>query len=218
MKNGTLYAGRLKRAYSKQRQIVTKTDIPEPIDALTCLATAILAEESTEADAKRAVNRILDSMVDWNEVRVSDGIELDRAAGNTMRHGVRCCEKLIAALQSVFDNENRLSLDRLKSVGRRDARHYLETLNGVSEYVVASVLLWSLGGHAIPVNDRLLNALREADVVFPAATRAEVQAFIERHISASDGKRFCIVMRSFSPKKMQTSRKHATPKKTTKST
>lgn len=216
MKNGTLYAGRLKRAYSKQRQAVTRSDIPDLMDPFTCLATAVLAEESTEVEAKRVVGRILDTMVDWNEARVSDGIELNRAAGNTMQHGVRRCEKLIVAIQSVFDNENRLSLDRLKGVGRRDARQYLENLDGVSEYVVASVLLWSLGGHAIPVNDRLLNALREADVVFPTATRAEVQAFMERHISASDAKRFCIVMRSYSPKKSQTSRKHAIPKTTAK--
>ena len=218
MKNGTFYAGRLKRAYSKQRQLVAKSDVPGPMDPLTCLATAVLAEESTEAEAKRAVDRILDTMVDWNEVRVSDGVELNRAAGNTLRHGVRRCERLISALQAVFDSENRLSLDRLKSIGRRDARQCLESFDGASDYVVASVLLWSLGAHAIPVNDRLLNAFREADLVFPTASRAEVQAFLERHISASDGKRFCIVMRSFSAKKTQASRKRATPKKSAKST
>ena len=218
MKNGTLYAGRLKRAYSKQRQLVTNSDIPEPTDPFRCLATAVLAEESTEVEAKRAVDRILDTMVDWNEVRVSDGSELNRAAGNTMRQGVRRCQILITALQSVYDSENRLSLDRLKSVGRRDARQFLEGLDGVSEYVVASVLVWSLGGHAIPVNDRLLCALREADLVSPNATRAQIQAFLERHIAASEGKRFCVVMRSFSPSKTKTSKKRAAPKKTTKST
>lgn len=213
MKNGTLYAGRIKRAYAKQRQAVPKQEIPEPIDPLTCLVTSVLAEESTEAEAKRAVDRILDSMVDWNEVRVSDALELNRVAGNTLRQGARRCENLIAALQSVFDNENRISLDRLKSLGRRDARQYLENLEGVSDYTVASVLLWSLGGHAIPVNDRLLNALREADLVFPSATRAEVQAFLERHVSASDGKHFCIVMRTFSPNKSPAPKKRAAPKK-----
>ena len=68
MKNGTLYASRLKRAYTKQRQAVPKPDIPEPVDPLTCLATAVLAEESSDAEAKRAVDRILTSMVE------SDGL------------------------------------------------------------------------------------------------------------------------------------------------
>lgn len=230
MKNGTLYAGRLKKAYTRQRQAVQQAGsassqpvIPETIqqagfasDPFLCLATAVLAEESTEAEAKRAVDRILASMVDWNEVRVSDCDEINRASGNTIRHGARRCKRLIDALQSVYEKENRLSLDRLKSVGRREARQYLEELDGVSEYAVAFVLLWSLGGHAIPVNDRLLTALRDADLVFPTASRAEVQAFLERHVSASDGKRFCIVMRSFSPKKAAVAKKRAAPKTTQK--
>lgn len=216
MKNGTLYAGRIKKAYAKQRQAASQAEIPEAIDPFLCMATAVLSEESTDGEAKRAVDRILDSMVDWNEVRVSDCEEVNRAAGNAIRQGTRRCKVLVEALQSVYEKENRLSLDRLKSVGRRDARQYLEQLDGVSEYAVASVLLWSLGAHAIPVNDRLLAALRDADLVHPTASRAEVQAFLERHISASQGKEFCIVMRSFSPKKAAAKKKPVAPKKTVK--
>ncbi len=201
MKNGTLYAGRLKRAYSKLRQTETIQDTSEPDDPLRRLAIGILGEGCTDAVANRAVDRALGTMVDWNEMRVSDAVELNRATGNAIPQGTQRCRKLIAALQSIFDRENRLSLDRLKNIGRREARHFLEQLNGVDEYTVASVLLWSFGGHAIPVNDRLLGALREADLVNPTASRAEVQAFLERHIGAAEAKRFCLVMRSFTPKK-----------------
>ncbi len=82
-------------------------------------------------------------------------------------------------------------------MGRRDAKHFLEKLDGVDEFATAAVLLWSLGGHAIPVDDRLLEALRQADLVHPEATRAEVQAFLERNISAAEAKRFCLAMRTF---------------------
>ena len=47
----------------------------------------------------------------------------------------------------------------------------------------------------------LLQALRDADLVHPTAERGEVQAFLERHISASEAKEFCLVMRSFAPDK-----------------
>lgn len=216
MKNGTLYAGRLKRAFAKQRHAVPKPDIPETEDPLRCMAISILAEGCSRREATRATERIFQTMVDWNEVRVSDGSELNKATGNVIPAGPEQCTRLIAALQSVYRSENCLSLDRLRRVGRREARHFLEQLDGVSEYVVASVLLWSLGGHAIPVDDRLLAALIAADLAHPTANRAEVQAFLERHISASDAKLFCCVMHSFSPNKARTAQKRASPKTTSR--
>lgn len=201
MRNGTFYAGRLKKAYSKLRRSVSTVEIPDPADAIHCLAVAILGKACSDAEADRAVDRLLTVMVDWNEVRVSSALEVSKACGNAIPHGSARCQQLIDALQAIFDREHRLSLDRLKSVGRREARHYLESLEGVDDYAVASVLLWSLGGHAIPVNDALLATLREADLVNPSAERGEVQAFLERHVSAADAKEFCVVMRSFSGSK-----------------
>lgn len=200
MKNGTLYAGRVKKAYARLRHGHLKPEIPESDDPLRRLAIGILGVGCSDAEAQRAINRALTTLVDWNEIRVSDGFELNKATGNMIPQGVHRCQQLIAALQSVFHHENRLSLDRLRSMGRREARHYLEQLDGVGEYSVASVLLWSLAGHAIPVNDRLLAALRDADLVNPSASRGEVQGFLERHISAAEAKRFCIIMHSLLPK------------------
>ncbi len=215
MKNGTVYAAKLKRAYARLRQSVPNRRVPEADDPVRCLAIAILAVHCSDEEADRAVDRALTAFVDWNDVRVSSALELNKATGNAIPQGTQRCQCLINALQAVFDCENRLSLDRLKGMGRREARHYLEQLNGVDEYAVASVILWSLGGHAIPVNDRLLEALREADLINPSASRGEVQAFMERHVSATDAKEFCIIMRSFKGKKRAASKSSKT-KGTTK--
>ncbi len=201
MKSGTIYAARLKRAYAKIRQSVPQPKIPESDDPLRRLAIAVLGVEGAEEEAETALDRAFTTVVDWNELRVSSAAELNKATGNTIPHGVERCQRLIDALQAIYDRENQLSLDHLRTMGRREARHYLEQLNGVDEYGVASVILWSLGGHAIPVDDRLLEHLRNTDLVNPSADRAEVQAFLERHISAAEAKEFCIIMRSFTPKR-----------------
>ena len=196
MRNGTLYAARLRRAYARVRHSVPRPEIPELDDPLRRLSVAILSVGCSDEEAERAIDRALTVMADWNEMRVSSAFELNRATGNTIPQGVQRCQQLIDALQSIFDHENRLSLDRLKGMGRREARQYLEQLDGVDEHAAASVLLWSLGGCAIPVNNRLLAALREADLVNPSAHRAEVQAFLERHVGAADAKEFCMIMSS----------------------
>jgi hypothetical protein len=209
MKNGTRYAAKLKKVYAGLRASVDPAVIPEPDEPLRRLAIAILGEGCSDEEATRAVDRALDTMVDWNEMRVSSASELNKALGNAIPQGIQRCRKLAVALQAVFDCENQMSLDRLQAMGRRDARHYLEQLEGTDEYAVASVILWSLGGHAIPVNDRLLSALHEADLVHPAATRAEVQAFLERNISANEAKEFCLVMQSFPSAKRSGGRRTA---------
>ena len=197
MKQGTLYATRLKKKYAKARQAVPAPTIPEPDDPLHRLGIAILGVKYGDTEAKKAIDRLLSRMADWNEVRVSRPGEINEAMGNANPERLEHCQRLVKVLQSVFDRENRLSLDWLGQLGRREARQYLEELAGVDEYAVASVALWSLGGHGIPVDDRFYQALREADLVHPAATRGEVQAFLERHVSAAEAKGFCLIMRSF---------------------
>jgi len=213
MKNGTAYAGRLKKAYAKLRQSVDAPRVPEqPDEPLRRLAIGIFGASVGDERAEAAVNRALSTMVDWNEIRVSVAHELEAAIGNLLGGDGKACQRLIEALRSVYRQENRLSLDRLKSFGRREARQYLEKIDGVDDYATASVLLWSLGGHAIPVSDPLLAALREADLVHPMANRSEVQAFLERHVNANDAKEFCLVMRHFVPTK-RTASKPAKAKK-----
>ena len=200
MKDGTRYAAQVKSVYSRLRHESPKGDPPAAEEPLHRLAVAILAEDCNDEQAARAVKRLLDAMESWNEVRVSTPLEVHRVLGATIPNGLARCQQLVIALQSIFDRENRMSLDRLKGLGRREARQYLDKLEGVDEYVAASVMLWSLGGHAIPVNRRLFQALQRAELVHPSADRAEVQAFLERNISAAQAKEFCIVMRTFDPK------------------
>ncbi|MHC5110552.1 MAG: hypothetical protein ACYTHJ_11830 [Planctomycetota bacterium] len=210
MKNGTVYAGKLKKAWSKVKSGFKSDEIPEQVDPLRCLATGILGVQTTEERAERALKKILDAAVDWNEVRVSNPEELASFVGAGIPNCADHCQRLILALQDIYDNENEVGLGRLHSLGRREARHYLESLGGMDAFSVASVMLWSLGGHAIPVNDHLMDALSVSDLIDPGASRAEVQAFLERHISAADGKIFVTAMRSFKPTK--TTRKKAVKK------
>ena len=212
MKDGTLYAPRLKKAYAKLRQSVAEPTIPRADDPIRRLAIAILGVECGDHEANRAVDRLLTVMVDWNEVRVSSAEQVGRALGDRIPQGLERAQRLIDALQAIYEREHRVSLDRLRSIGRREARDYLEALEGVDDYVAASVMLWSFGGHAIPVNDTFLQALREAELAHPHATRAEVQAFLERNINAAQAKEFCLVMRSFAGPK----RSAATSAKTAK--
>ncbi len=194
MKDGTKYAARLKSVFTKLRKGVEAPPSAAD-DPLRRLSIAIFSENGNENAAARAVDRMFKTLVDWNEVRVSTPGEIVTASGLGSNDGPPRTEQLIRALQSIYARENRVSLDFLQEKARREVRQILESLDGLSHYAAASVILWSLGGHAIPVDDRLHAALRASDLVHPEATLAEVQAFLERNVSAADAREFCVAIR-----------------------
>ena len=135
-------------------------------------------------------------MVDWNEIRVSTAAQVQEAIG-LEGDGVReRCRMLIRSLEAIYNRENQVSLDHLKKLPRREARQYLEELDGLSDYAVASVFLWSLGGHAIPVHEALHQALRDQELVHPEADTKTVQAFLERNVPAADAREFTVVIQA----------------------
>jgi endonuclease III len=217
MKDGTRYADRLKKAYSKGKQGVSDADIPGLVDPIRSLAAGILGTDNGPERAERQLNKAMGSVVDWNEIRVSNAQEVSELIGDSSADSLRRCQNLIDALQAIYDRENKVSLDRVKSLGRREARQFLESLKGVDEYAVACVVLWSFGGHAIPVWNNILGSLRDAELVHPEATRSEIQAFLERHVSAADAKVFALKIGSLaSGKRAGTTGKRAPAAKTRK--
>lgn len=213
MKDGTAYAKRVKQAFSAQRKKSKQGDPPEFANLVECLAIGVLSRGMGIDRARRAMARALDVMAGWNEVRVSTPVEVIRDAGSGLSGREEDVERMIQALDSVYDREHILSLERLQSIGRREAKQFLEALAGVDDHAQAFVLLWGLGAHAIPVDDALLAALHQADLVHPEATRGEIQSFLERNIPAAKGKDFALVMSDFSP---PASKKKASAKKKTK--
>jgi len=200
MKEGTAYAVRLKKVYAKVRAEAPTPEVGPLEDPLQCLALGVLGVTATEKASRVAVERLFESAVDWNEIRVSNPADISSVIDALVPESLAASGRLVRALQALFDRENQLSLERIKTIPRREARQFLDELDGMDPHAVASVVLWGLGGHAIPVNDALLHALHAADLVHPEATRAEVQAFIERHVSADEAREFCIIMRTFAEK------------------
>jgi endonuclease III len=197
MKNGPLYAKRVKRLFHQLKRTEGKPVIGEPTDPTDQLVLSLLSVDSTEEQGAKALRKLREAAVDYNEIRVSSPAEVAGIVKDTIPDGARRARVLVQALNSVFRAGNQMSLAVLHDVGLREARQYLEQLDGVDPYTVASVMLWSLGGHAIPVSDRMLELFRGNDLVDPECGVAEVQSFLERHISAADAKQFCLLIRKY---------------------
>ncbi|HUU81913.1 MAG TPA: hypothetical protein VM243_00290 [Phycisphaerae bacterium] len=197
MRGGTQYARRVKKVYKRARDSVGVPPETAPTDPLEQLVVALLGWDTSAGNAAKAYRKLTEKMADLNEVRVSSLREISAVIREFVPDAPDCARNISRALGAIFHRENGVTLDSIRGKGRREARQYLDSLEGVTPYAAASVQLWSLGGHAIPVDRRLLETLRREELVDPEATPEVVQSFLERNIPASEARDFCHVMSKF---------------------
>ena len=190
MKHGSDYAKRIRRLY---HELVKKYGKPapgessEPIDQMLI---GILALNSSFSKAQVVYRRLRQQTVDLNDLRVTPAIELAQMIGDGVPLAELKARRIVDALNAVRRRQDTLELSFLRQRGRREAREYLESLHGVGPVVAAYVVLFSLDGHAIPVDDLTLYVLRKESLVDGRADAAAVQGFLERCISASEASDF----------------------------
>jgi endonuclease III len=194
MKHGGDYARHLKQLFHQLIRKHGKPVTPEPTDPLEQMIIAILGGNTSHHKALVAFRKLREQMVDLNELRVTPVTELARTIGSAIPHAEMKAQRIVEVLNDIRRRHDTLDLSFLKQRGRREAREYLESLEGVDRATAASVTLFSLGGHAIPVDDLTLQVLRKEEIVDPAADAAAVQSFLEHHISASDSMTFSLLL------------------------
>lgn len=190
MKHGGDYARRLRHLFNRLIRKYGKPAPCEPSDPLTQMLIAILGGNTSHHKALAAFRKLREQMVDLNELRVTPVNELARTLSQLVPQPEIKAQRIIQVLNDIRRRHDTLDLSFLKQRGRREAREYLESLEGVDRATAASVTLFSLGGHAIPIDELRLAILRKEGVVDPAADLAEVQSFVERHIAASEAMAF----------------------------
>lgn len=154
--------------------------------ALEELVYAFLLWEAPSVKADAAYKRLVHQMVDMNELRVCRWSEVASIIGKTYPLVEERSQRLKASLHELYLREYAVTLDKCAALSKRDARKYLDTLEGMTPFVAARVVLTRLGGHAIPVDERLLGRLVAEEVVEPDFDCAKAEGVLERNIKADD--------------------------------
>lgn len=162
----------------------TTIEPDEPL--LGHLLMSLLLWENTTAKAEASLRKLEAAVVDFNELRHCMPDELAKVLGEkTPKVGERSL-RLRTALNKLYAREHRMSLSHLHALPARDARLYLESLEGLPTYVAARVTLVGLGGHAAPVDSRICRRLVEAKVVAESATPDAAAAALEKKLKPAD--------------------------------
>ncbi|TVQ63608.1 MAG: hypothetical protein EA378_01610 [Phycisphaerales bacterium] len=142
--------------------------------------------EATPTQARAAATRLREGVVDYNELRVCLEPELEDLLGPRHPQRESCAARIRAALNEIYTREHELSLATLASTGKREARAYLDSLEGVPPFVSARVVLLALGGHAFPLDERLRKRLAGEGVLEAGLDVAGASSWLERQVRAGE--------------------------------
>jgi hypothetical protein len=117
---------------------------------------------------------------------VATDLEIQEMLGQRYPEIERRVRMITSSLNNIFEREHTLSLNRLKEISRRDARQFLRELPEVHPFVEAYVMMMALDGNAFPVDDTMLEYLKEEEVFEEDLALDEAQRFIEHHLKAED--------------------------------
>lgn len=160
-----------------------KNETPDP---LTRLVRAFLEYDCDEARAAVAERKLQENMVDMNELRVTPAIELAALLGVRYPFAESRCSALHRTLQSIFDREHQMRLDRMKEMKKGDIRPYLQSLGGITPYVEATVALECFDIPAAPVDTKLLLWLISKEALSESTDLRTAQQAIEKYVKATE--------------------------------
>lgn len=163
---------------------------PEPVDPLTRIIRAFLEYDCDEARTTVAERKILDTMVDFNELRVTPAIELAALLGVRYPFAESRCSALHRTLQSIFDREHHMRLDRVKEMKKAEIRPYFQSLAGITPYVEAAVSVDCFGIVAAPVDTKVLLWLISKEALPEGIDIRSAQQVIEKCLKAGEAEEF----------------------------
>ena len=185
MKNATKHADEL-RSLSKRLLKQHPPEPRQPQDPLKALVRGAMSFDVSDARAEEAMRMIDREFVDLNELRVATDLEIQELLGTRYPAIEKRVAMITQSLNNIFEREHTMSLDRLKTISRRDARQFLRELPEIHPFVEAYVMLFAFDGHAIPIDDAMVTYLKEEEILEDSAAIEDAQRFLEHQLKAEE--------------------------------
>jgi endonuclease III len=161
-------------------------EVPKDRNVLEHVVFAACVENSSYEDAEKVFAALKSDYFDWNEVRVSSIRELTDVM-KSLNDAEDAATRVKRVLQSVFETHYSFDLDSMKKQNLGQAVKQIEKFHGSTPFSVAFITQHGLGGHSIPVNRGLLEAMRVVGVVSDAEAAKGTVPGLERAVPKTKG-------------------------------
>ena len=159
MKDSKEYSGKIKKLFRSLKREHGKATMPDYDDPLDALVYGVVSEDTDISSSKAIIKKMKSYFVDLNDLRVSRTEEILDIISASVEHPKKTATTLRQVLNSVFDKYDVVSLDVLRETGKRQAKKVLDKLEGASRFSIDYCFMAALGGHAIPLTEKMLSSV-----------------------------------------------------------
>jgi len=195
MKNSKDYAKKVQKLFRSLRRKHPKAQKVNHETVIDSIIYAVISAEMSERMTDSIIRKFADYFVDWNDLRVSRSEEIVEVLGKDNHVTMDIASTITRILNGIFNEYHKVSLEALKKIGKRPAKQALENIDGTSRFVVDYCLLTALGGHAMPLTDKMIKYLKTNELVNPDANEQQIGGFLAKQISAKNGYEFYALLR-----------------------
>jgi len=184
MKNSRKYQKKVRKLLSAMEDSAAAPPVdPDPFEVMI---EAIVEADASAKQTEKGLAGLAAEFVDFNELRVAPAKEVADALGKDHPRAKEKAREIVTVLNGIFSRRNTLSLEYAEKMTKRDLRRHLAEL-GLSPYASACLTMKVFHGHAIPVDETLVECLEMDGRVEPGSSVEDVQSFLERMILQKDG-------------------------------
>lgn len=183
MKNATAYEKKVKKLLSGMDR--SREAGGEEQDPAWVLVRAVFEADAWPELAETAVEALRREFVDINELRVAPPKDIVECVGRDYPRVRAKARQVTEVLNEIYRRQNRITTEYLGAMAKRELRRHLQEL-GLEPFPAALVTLRAFGGHAVAVDESLVELLRMDELVHPESDVPDVQGFLERIIPQKD--------------------------------
>lgn len=136
--------------------------------------------------ARAAAQRLTEQLVDFNDLRVCLPDDLTSVFGESLPLASERAQRIRAALSDLCRRTHAVSMEHVAEMSKREAKAYIESLEGVPDYVSSRFVLVALDVHAMPMDRRTLARLVEANAFPEDASPQDAADQIQRRFKAGE--------------------------------
>ncbi|WP_422930488.1 endonuclease III domain-containing protein [Singulisphaera sp. PoT] len=168
----------LKKRYKQKPERATPK-----LTVLEAVIFGICHEDGTREQANKALTRFKEDFFDWNEVRVSSLEEIQGVLAGLPNAEDRAY-RLRRFLRQLFEKTYGFTLEALAKKPLKESMKLLQEyeLLLASDYVLAAVVQYALGGHALPLDSSLRRVLERLGIAEAEVDLPTLRGTLERAI------------------------------------
>jgi hypothetical protein len=161
---------------------------PDGMDLVDLFVQSYMLWQAPSSDAAAALKRLKSAFFDWNDLRVSLVSDIVDVIGHRHWRAADRVSRMRDAMNGIFRREHKVSLERLRTLMKRDAVNYMETLPGMIPFVANRVLLVGVDFHSVPVEEFGLQMLVQSGALPAGTSLAEASGWVTRHVKAEEAR------------------------------